>query len=71
MRAPHVPLPRDDCFDTDGYFLDSNSTVRQCDWLNTNLDPLDETRKIYNCGYLKEPTDLGRMCKLSCGMCDW
>ncbi|KAL7496398.1 hypothetical protein ACHAWT_004652 [Skeletonema menzelii] len=71
LMYAHVPLPRDDCFDSDGFFLDSNSTVRQCDWLNTNPDPLDETRKIYNCGYMDEPTDLGRMCKLSCGMCDW
>ena len=70
MRA-YVPPPLEDCVDTNGYFLDSNSTVRQCDWLNTNPDPLDETRKIHNCGYLKEPTDLGRMCMLSCGMCGW
>lgn len=71
LMHAHVPLPRDDCFDSDGFYLDSNSTLRQCDWLNTNPDPLDETRKINNCGYMNEPTDLGRMCKLSCGMCDW
>ncbi|KAL7459625.1 hypothetical protein ACHAWC_011376 [Mediolabrus comicus] len=71
LNRAHITLPRDDCFDTPGYFLDSNSTLRQCDWLSDHPDPLDETRKISNCGYLEEATDLGRMCKASCGTCDW
>ena len=70
MRAP-ASTTQDDCYDAVGFFLDSNSTVRECDWLSSNPDPLDETRKISNCGYLNQPSDLGRMCKLSCGMCDW
>src|SRR6056300_70288 len=71
LNRAHITLPRDDCFDSPGYFLDSNSTLRQCDWLSDHPDPLDETRKISNCGYLEEATDLGRMCKASCGTCDW
>jgi hypothetical protein len=66
-----VPVVGDnDCSDSVGYFLDSNSTLRECNWLNEQENPFDETRKIYNCGYLKEPTELGRMCKSSCGVCD-
>mmetsp|Transcript_14261 Transcript_14261/g.25962 ORF Transcript_14261/g.25962 Transcript_14261/m.25962 type:complete len:444 (+) Transcript_14261:169-1500(+) len=70
----HDPLPQDMCYDGNGYYLNNHGQPQQCSWLiNNSDDPTDETRRIQNCGYRNseypEGTDLGRMCKNTCGTC--
>ena len=58
------------CSDKAGYYLNHLGQVEQCSWLINTVDPLDETRRTYNCGFPNIPsTDLGKMCKSTCGMC--
>ena len=64
----------EDCSDQEGYYLNNFGFVEQCAWLINSRDPTDETRRMYNCGYpgnheYSEGTDLGRMCKKTCGTC--
>lgn len=70
----HDPLPQDMCYDRNGYYLNNHGQIKQCSWLiNSRHDSNDETRRIQNCGYPQseypEGTDLGRMCKNTCGTC--
>ena len=62
------------CSDQEGYYLNNFGFVEQCAWLINSRDPTDETRRMYNCGYpgnheYSKGTDLGRMCKKTCGTC--
>merc|ERR1711966_236909 len=67
-------LPQDMCYDGDGYYLNNHGEIKQCSWLiNSRHDVTDETRRIQNCGYPQsaypEATDLGKMCRDTCGTC--
>jgi hypothetical protein len=72
----HDPSTQDImCDDYQGYYLNHNGQPRQCSWLINVSDPTDETRRIHNCGYddskqYSAGTDLGKMCKKTCGMCE-
>jgi len=69
----HHEPPQDMCFDEEGYYLNHHGHPKQCPWLTNSRDPTDETRRIRNCGYhhsdYPEGTELGRMCKSTCGTC--
>jgi hypothetical protein len=63
------------CVDYQGYYLNHHGLPRQCSWLISTSDPTDETRRMHNCGYADSNqysagTDLGRMCKKTCGTCE-
>ena len=72
----HDPSTQDMmCVDHEGYYLNHNGQPRQCSWLFNTSDPTDENRRIHNCGYADSNqysagTDLGKMCKKTCGMCE-
>ena len=72
----HDPSTQDMmCVDYEGYYLNHNGQPRQCSWLIDSSDPTNETRRIHNCGYRESNqysvgTDLGKMCKKTCGMCE-
>eukprot|EP00970_Alexandrium_tamarense_P009684 scaffold1942_cov197-Alexandrium_tamarense.AAC.16 len=69
----HDPVPQDECYDGSGYYLNEHDHPRQCSWLNGSSDPADAiTRRERNCGTSVEypdATDLGKMCKNTCGTC--
>ena len=63
------------CVDYEGYYLNHNGQPRQCSWLIDSGDPNDENRRIHNCWYADSNqysvgTELGKMCKKTCGMCE-
>lgn len=68
------------CLDNPGYYLNHRGRAVQCSWLIDGRDPTHESRRINNCGYggdangknelLPEASDLGKMCKNTCGTCD-
>ncbi|KAL3802612.1 hypothetical protein HJC23_011936 [Cyclotella cryptica] len=62
-------VPQDECYDQSGYFLNEQNHPVKCSWLVDNT--LDEAelslRRQRNCG--GSLTDLGKMCKTSCGTC--
>ncbi len=71
------------CLDNAGYYLNHHGRAVQCSWLIDGRDPTNESRRINNCGYgdagsdsdgsknqLPAVTDLGKMCKKTCGTCD-
>jgi hypothetical protein len=62
-------VPQDECYDQSGYFLNDQNHPVKCSWLVD--DTLDEAeisfRRERNCG--GSGTDLGKMCKSSCGTC--
>ena len=64
----HDVVPQDECFDRTGYFLNDIGHPVECSWLNENEKEV-EMRKDRNCGGLNNATDLGVMCKHSCGTC--
>ena len=73
LQRIHAPVPQDLCFDGDGYYLNELDHPYKCEWLVDKNDPLDDSRKIKNCGITNgypNPTDLGIMCKATCGNCD-
>ena len=60
-----------DCSDYDGYYLNEHGFAKPCAWMS-GLDPTGELRRIKNCGFPDgewETTDLGMMCKSTCGTC--
>ena len=72
------------CLDNTGYYLNHHGRAVQCSWLIDGRDPTNESRRIHNCGYgdgggsnsagnenplLPAATDLGKMCKNTCGTC--
>ena len=63
----------ENCVDKEGYYLNNEGIPQECSWLTDSLDPTDESRRISNCGYpgsdFPEPTDLGKMCIQTCGLC--
>ena len=72
----HDPSTQDMmCVDYEGYYLNHNGQPRQCSWLIDSGDPNDESRRIHNCWYADSNqysvgTELGKMCKKTCGMCE-
>lgn len=62
-------VPQDQCYDQSGYFLNDQNHPVKCSWLVD--ETLDEAvlsfRRERNCG--GSGTDLGKMCKSSCGTC--
>ena len=64
----HDVVPQDECFDISGYFLNDIGHPVECAWLNENDEEAD-MRKDRNCGGLYSATDLGVMCRHSCGTC--
>lgn len=61
----HDLVPQDQCYDRAGYFLNELGHPKQCSWLTENADEVDLRREM-NCGE-NALTDLGAMCKSSCG----
>ena len=62
------------CSDIQGYFLNRNGVMRQCSWLIYKDDPDDDSRRQVNCGGVvrfRDPSDLGRMCRKTCGCNDY
>ena len=59
---------QDECYDRSGYFLNDVGHPVQCVWLNESSND-GEMRKSRNCGESQDATDLGVMCKSSCGLC--
>lgn len=66
------------CIDNTGHYLNHHGRAVQCSWLIDSRDPTDETRRIDNCGYggisssnadLPTVTELGKMCRNTCGTC--
>lgn len=69
------------CVDNAGYYLNHHGRAVQCSWLIDGHDPTNESRRIHNCGYgggsdkdetndvLPVATDLGKMCRNTCGTC--
>mmetsp|Transcript_21874 Transcript_21874/g.45536 ORF Transcript_21874/g.45536 Transcript_21874/m.45536 type:complete len:651 (+) Transcript_21874:218-2170(+) len=72
LTRAHAPVPQDMCYDGNGYYLNENNHPRKCEWLVDKNDPFDDSRLIKNCGYSNghRLTDLGRMCKHTCGTCN-
>ena len=62
---------QDNCFDTQGYFLNEQGHAVKCAWLTDAGVGAEEIllRKERNCGLYQASTDLGNMCKSSCGTC--
>ena len=72
--APPQLLRSTICSDNKGYYLNNFDRVEQCSWLINSEDPTDESRRMFNCGYpnskeYSTSTDLGKMCKRTCGTC--
>lgn len=72
--APPQLLRSTICSDNEGYYLNNFERVEQCSWLINSEDPTDESRRMFNCGYpnskkYSTSTDLGKMCKATCGTC--
>jgi len=72
--APPQLLRSTICSDNEGYYLNNFERVEQCLWLINSEDPTDESRRMFNCGYpnskeYSTSTDLGKMCKATCGTC--
>ncbi len=72
LTRAHAPVPQDMCYDGNGFYLNENDHPRKCEWLVDKGDPSDDSRLIKNCGYSNDHrlTDLGRMCKHTCGTCN-
>ena len=64
----HDLVPQDECYDRSGYFLNDNGHPVECSWLTENASEV-EIRREKNCGENQDATDLGEMCKHSCGKC--
>ena len=77
LSSPLILTAPATCIDNNGYYLNHNGLPRQCSWLINSHDPTDETRRIHNCGYnigsstnqYSVSTELGKMCKETCGTC--
>jgi hypothetical protein len=63
----HDLVPQDECYDRSGYFLNDAGHPKMCSWLTENAAEA-ESRRERNCGGgAANATDLGVMCKSSCG----
>jgi hypothetical protein len=71
-------IPTSSCIDNTGHYLNHHGRAVQCSWLIDSRDPTDESRRIHNCGYgdisnsnsdLPTATELGKMCRNTCGTC--
>jgi len=62
-------VPQDECYDQSGYFLNEQNQPVTCSWLvdSTRDEAEISLRRMRNCG--GSGTDLGKMCKNSCGTC--
>lgn len=78
LSSPLILTTETTCIDNNGNHLNHNGLARQCSWLVNSHDPTDETRRIHNCGYIDNnsgrnqysvSTELGKMCKKTCGTC--